>query len=149
MSIKIIVSNRKVYHEYEVLQTQEAGIALQGTEVKSLRAGKVNLGDAYCRVTENMEVWLMNAHIAPYDFGNIHNHDPLRERALLLHKNEIRRLYGQVREKGLALVPTKLYFKNGRVKIEIALAKGKKLYDKRESLKKKESQRDMARAVSS
>ncbi len=147
MGTKNIATNRKARFEYEVVQTFEAGIALKGTEVKSLRSGHVNMSDSYCRVGSRLEVYVLNLHISPYDFGNRSNHDPLRERKLLLHKYEIRRLYGQVREKGLTLVPLKLYFKQGKVKVELALTKGRKVHDKRERLKKEDAKRDMERSL--
>lgn len=147
MSIKIISDNRKTRHEYEIIQAFEAGIVLQGTELKSLRQGRVNLSEAFCRVDSKMEVFLVNAHISHYDFGNRTNHDPLQNRKLLLHRYEIRRLYGQQKEKGLTLVPLKIYFKKGLVKVEIALVKGKKLHDKRETLKKRVAEREIARSI--
>jgi SsrA-binding protein len=125
-------TNRAAYHEYHILETFECGIALVGTEVKSVREGKANLKEAYAAVRDG-EAWLLNAHISPYTHGNRQNHDPLRSRKLLLHKSEIEKLAGSTVEKGLALVPTRMYFKDGRVKVEIALARGKKLYDKRET----------------
>jgi SsrA-binding protein len=125
-------TNRAAYHEYHILETFECGIALVGTEVKSIREGKANLKDAYAAVRDG-EAWLLNAHISPYTHGNRENHDPLRTRKLLLHKSQIEKLAGTTIDKGLALVPTKMYFKEGRVKVEIALARGKKLYDKRET----------------
>ena len=145
MKHKIIASNKKARFEHEILQKFEAGIVLKGTEVKSLRVGKANINDGYCQVDSSMEVFLMNVHIASYKYGNRMNHVPVRHRKLLLHKYEIKRLYGQVREKGLTLVPLSLYFKNGQVKVEIALVKGRKIHDKREALKKKAAQRDMER----
>ena len=149
MSSKIIAKNRKARFEYEILQTFETGIVLKGTEVKSLRAGRVNISDSHCRINAQLEVFLVNLHISPHEFGNRVNHDPLRERKLLLHKREIRRLYGQIREKGLTLIPLKLYFVRGHVKIELGLVRGKKLYDKRESMKKKELDRDVERNLKS
>ena len=145
---KLIAQNKKAYHDYFVEETLEAGIALTGTEVKSLRAGRVNLRDSYAAV-EKGELYLIGVHISPYEQGNIFNHDPLRKRKLLVHASEIRRLYGKVRVAGFTLVPTKLYFKEGRAKVEVALAKGKTTYDKRETLAKKEAQRDMERAFHS
>lgn len=142
--IKIVCDNRKARHEYLFLETLEAGIELVGTEVKSLRAGKGNLQDAYAKV-ENGEMFLLNMHISPYEMGNRFNHDPKRPRRLLLHKQEIRHLYAKVREKGLTLVPVKVYFSNGRVKVEIALAQGKKLFDKREDLVARAVKRDTER----
>lgn len=129
--IKIIAENRKARHDFTIYETFEAGIALTGTEVKSLRAGKANMKDSYAQVTRQAEVFVYNLHISPYDHGNIFNHDPLRSRRLLLHRAEINKLIGKVKEKGYALVPLKLYFKHGLVKMELALAVGKKLYDKR------------------
>ncbi len=142
---KLIAQNKTAYHDYFIEETLEAGIALTGTEVKSLRAGRVNLRDSYAAV-EKGELFLIGMHISPYEQGNIFNHDPLRTRKLLVHARELRRLYGKVQVAGYTLVPTKLYFKDGRVKVEIALAKGKALYDKRQTLAKKEAQRDMERA---
>ncbi len=147
--IKIIAENRKARHDYTILETFEAGLALTGTEVKSLRAGKANLKDSYAQVTKGEEVLVYQLHISPYEHGNIYNHDPLRNRRLLLHKGEIRRLLGKVKEKGYALVPLKLYFKGGLVKLELALAVGKKLYDKRQDLAKRVAQREMERALRS
>ena len=138
-------TNRAASHEYHLLDRLEAGIVLTGTEVKSCRAGKVNLKDAYARV-KNGEVFLHNAHISPYVPGTRENVDPLRVRKLLLHGREILRLQKETEQKGLTLVPTRLYLKDGRFKVEIAIAKGKDLYDKRESAKRKESEREMARA---
>jgi len=146
--IKLIAQNKKAYHDYHIEETLEAGIVLTGTEVKSLRVGKANMRDSYAAV-ENGELWLIGVHISPYEQGNIFNHDPLRKRKLLVHANEIRRLYGKVRVAGFTLVPTKLYFKEGRAKVEVALAKGKTTYDKRETLAKKEAERDMERAFHS
>lgn len=145
--IKIIAENRKARHDFTIHETFEAGIALTGTEVKSLRAGRANMKDSYAQVTRNAEVFVYNLHISPYEHGNIFNHDPLRNRRLLLHREEIRRLIGKVKEKGYALVPLKLYFKHGLVKLELALATGKKLYDKRQDLAKKDAKREMERAM--
>jgi len=142
---KVITVNRKARHDYHILDTMEAGICLQGTEVKSLRRGMVNLKDSYASV-ENNEVFIENMHISPYDYGNIFNHEPLRKRKLLLHKSQIKQLIGKTKEKGLTLVPLKLYLKNGLVKVELALAKGKKLYDKRQDLAAKDAKREMERA---
>ena len=146
--VKLIAQNKKAYHDYHIEETLEAGIVLTGTEVKSLRVGKANMRDSYAAV-ENGELWLIGVHISPYEQGNIFNHDPLRKRKLLAHASEIRRLYGKVRVSGFTLVPTKLYFKEGRAKVEVALAKGKTTYDKRETLAKKEAERDMERAFHS
>jgi SsrA-binding protein len=143
---KNITVNRKARHEYAILQTFEAGIVLVGTEVKSLRHGKANLVDGYAKI-ENGEVWLVNAHISEYTQGNINNHDPRRERKLLLNKSEIRKLIGKTKEKGLNLIPLRLYFKNGKVKVELALAKGKKVYDKRRDIAKKDFQREQERRI--
>lgn len=145
--IKIIAENRKARHDFTIYETYEAGIALTGTEVKSLRAGKANMKDSYAQITRSAEVFLYNLHISPYDHGNIFNHDPLRNRRLLMHREEIRKLIGKVKEKGYALVPLKMYFKRGLVKVEIALATGKKLYDKRQDLAKKDAMREMERAM--
>ncbi|MBQ9021952.1 MAG: SsrA-binding protein SmpB [Eggerthellaceae bacterium] len=144
---KNIAKNRRAFHDYEVLRTYEAGIALTGTEVCSLRENNCQLTDCFAMVRKG-EVWLMNLHIAPYSHGNIANPDPDRNRKLLLHKNEIRSLEQQVKEKGMALVPLRMYFaKNNLVKVELAVCKGKKLYDKRADLAKKESQREVERAL--
>lgn len=144
MPIKDITVNRKARHEYNILQTYEAGIVLVGTEVKSLRQNKVNLTDSYASI-ESGEVWLVNSHINVYDHGNINNHDPLRKRKLLLNAGEIRKLISKVKDKGIALIPLRLYFKDGKVKVELALATGKKQYDKRESIKEKDIKRDSER----
>jgi len=141
---KNITVSRKARHEYSILQTYEAGIVLQGTEVKSLREGKANLVDSYATV-EGGEVWLNHLHISEYKQGSINNHDPTRKRKLLLNKSEIRKLIGKVKEKGLTLIPLRLYFKKGKVKVELALAKGKKVYDKREAIAKRDFQREQER----
>ena len=143
---KNITVNRKARHEYSILQIWEAGIVLAGTEVKSLRQGKANLVDSYGKI-KNGEVWLVNCHISEYTQGNINNHEPKRERKLLLSKSEIRKLIGKTTEKGLTLIPLRLYFKNGIAKVELALAKGKKVYDKRKDIAKKDFQRDEERKV--
>ncbi len=144
--VKNITVNRKARHEFSIIQTFEAGIVLQGTEVKSLRQGKANLVDSYASL-KNGEVWLIGAHISEYTQGNINNHVPTRDRKLLLKKSEIRRLIGKVKEKGLTLIPLRLYFNNGKVKVELALAKGKKVYDKRESIAKRDLQREQERRI--
>ena len=144
MAEKLICQNRKAWHEYFIEDRFEAGIVLLGTEVKSLRDGKASLGDSYAKIKEG-EVFLVDAHINPYSHANRFNHDPLRPRKLLLHKSEIRRLIGKVQEKGLTLIPLRLYFSDGKAKVELGLAKGKKLYDKRETLKRKAVERDMER----
>lgn len=146
MNVKNVTENRKARHEYHILETFEAGISLFGTEVKSLRAGKANLQDSFARV-ENAELMLYNMHISPYEQGNQFNHEPKRTRRLLMHKYEITRLLGKTREKGLALIPLKVYFKNGMAKVELALAKGKKLYDRRDDIAAKDAKREMDRAM--
>ena len=145
MAVKIIVKNRKAYHEYEVLEKVEAGISLVGTEVKSLRAGKINLGDGYCHITRDYKLELRDVHISHWDFGNIQNHDPMRARSLLMHKREIIRLYSKIKEKGLTLIPLSLYFKRNWIKVEIGLCRGKKLHDKRQTLKEKDAKREIDR----
>jgi SsrA-binding protein len=144
-SERIVASNREAYHNYHILETHECGIALTGTEVKSIREGRCNLKDSYGLIREG-EAWLMNAHISPYSHGNRENHEPTRTRKLLLHRAQIDKLAGKAQEKGLTLVPTKMYFKNGHIKVELAVAKGKKLYDKRETEKRREADRE-ARAM--
>jgi SsrA-binding protein len=146
MGTKLIASNKKAYHEFFISDVLEAGLALLGTEVKSLRDGKANLRDSYCRI-QGGELFVHQMHISPYDFGNRENPDPLRTRKLLVHRHEIDQLARKVDERGLTLVPTKLYFKEGRVKLEVGVAKGKQLHDKRESLKQKEAQREMDKAM--
>ncbi len=143
-SIKIIAQNKKAYHDYFVLDKLEAGIELFGTEVKSIRQGKINLKDSWCFVKDG-EMLVNGMHISPYEQGNIFNRDPLRTKRLLLHKKEIRRFYAQVKQEGLAIVPLSVYFKKGRAKVEIGLCKGKKLYDKREVAAKKDAQRTIER----
>ncbi|PLX90483.1 MAG: SsrA-binding protein [Desulfuromonas sp.] len=144
MGIKIIATNKKAYHEYYIEETYEAGMVLTGTEVKSLRLGNVNIKESFCRIMRG-ELFINNMNISPYEQGNRENHDPTRIRKLLLHKAEIDKLIRKVEEKGLSLVPTKIYFKNGYVKLEVGVARGKKLHDKRESLKKKQADREMAK----
>lgn len=139
---KIITLNRKARHDYFIYDTYEAGIVLRGTEVKSLREGKVNLRDSFAQV-RNGEVYLVGCHINPYSQGNIFNHDPLRDRKLLLHGKEIEKLIGKTAERGYTLIPLSLYFKKGKAKVEIGLAKGKKLYDKREAIKKRDMEREL------
>ncbi len=145
-NIKIIAQNKKARHDYFIEDTIEAGIELAGTEVKSIRLGKVNLKDSYATV-EGGEVILNGMHISPYEQGNRFNKDPLRDRKLLLHKSEIRRLDGYIRQKGLSLVPLQLYFKRGRVKVELAVAKGKKLYDKRQDIAERDAERQIDRKL--
>ncbi len=146
MAIKTICLNRKAYHDYFIDDSIEAGLVLTGTEVKSLRQGKVSLRDAYARA-QNGELWLMNAHIAQYQGGNRYNHQPTRDRKLLLHREQIADLIGQATRSGFTLVPLKLYFKNGTAKVELGLAKGKKLYDKRAALARRDAQRQMEQAL--
>ena len=146
MSEKVISSNRAAYHEFHILETFEAGIALQGTEVKSARDGRVNLKDAYAMIRDG-EAWLYNAHISPYSHGSRENHEPTRTRKLLLHRREIERLRSRVEEKGLTIVPTRMYLKNRLIKCELAVAKGKKLYDKRETEQKKTEERSARAAL--
>lgn len=143
---KQIADNRKARHDYFVLETIEAGIELVGTEVKSLRAGNVNLKDAWCSIDDG-EMYIKGMHISPYENGNIFNRDPIRVRKLLLHKREILKLFGQVKQEGLTLIPLSLYFKNSKVKVAVGVCKGKKLYDKREDMARKAAQRDIERAV--
>lgn len=141
---KIVATNRKAYHDYFIEETYEAGISLLGTEVKSLREGKVNLKDSYVIIRDN-EAFLLNCHISPYSHGNIQNHDPLRTRKLLLHRGEINKLFGALSQKGFTIIPLKIYFKNGKAKIEIGIAKGKRKYEKRERIKEKEAKREIQR----
>lgn len=143
---KIIASNRKAYHDYFVEETIEAGIELCGTEVKSVRAGTVNLKDSWCTV-QNGEMVLRGMHISPYEHGNIFNRDPMRERRLLLHKREIMRLFGLQKQQGLAIIPLSLYFSGSLVKVELGLCRGKKLHDKREAQAERDSKRDIERAI--
>lgn len=146
MAIKTIATNRKAYHDYYVQDSQEAGIALTGSEIKSIRAGRVNLQDAYIR-PEGGELWLLNAHIARYEASSYLSHEPTRPRKLLLHRKQINNLISKVGEKGLTLVPLRLYIKGNLAKVEVALAKGKKLYDKRESIARRDAERDISRAM--
>ncbi len=144
--IKIIAENRKAFHDYFIDEKYEAGVVLAGTEVKSLRAGKVNLKDSYVQCKEG-EMWLIGVHISPYDHGNRFNLDPMRTRKLLMHKREIIKLYSTVKQDGLTLVPTKCYFRDGKVKFEVGLARGKKNFDKRDSQAEKTAKRDIDRAM--
>ena len=148
MSQKVVCRNKKAFHEYFIEETIEAGIVLHGTEVKSLRLGRANLKDSYAYVKDG-EVFLLNAHISPYPHGNRFNLEPTRSRKLLLHKAEIRKLVGKTKERGYSLIPLSVYFKNGKAKIELALAKGKKLYDKREALKRKTIDREIEKEIKS
>ena len=143
-NIKIISQNKKARHDYFIMETIEAGIELSGTEVKSVRGGKVNISDSYASIT-NSEVFLKGMNISPYEHGNIFNRDPLRDRKLLLHKTEIAKLAGKAAERGYTLMPLQVYFKNGRAKIEIGLCRGKKLYDKRQDIAKKDMRREVER----
>jgi len=145
---KLIASNRRAHHNYTILETIEAGIQLKGTEVKSMRAGKTALSDSFARLEGN-ELFLYNMHIAPYEFGNIFNQDPLRPRKLLLHRRQINKLALELSVKHLALIPLKVYFKEGIAKVELALAQGKKQYDKRDAIKRRESDRELKRALKS
>lgn len=142
--IKVVATNRKARHEYFLLESIEAGIALTGSEIKSIRAGQMSLAEAFVQI-DGEEAWLMDAHIAPYEQASRLNHEPRRPRRLLLHKDEIRRLWDQVRQKGITLVPVQAYLKKGRVKIEVAVAKGKKLYDKRAEIAKRDAERELQR----
>ena len=146
MSIKVIATNRKARHEYEIIETVEAGIALTGTEIKSVRERQVSLKEGFATI-KGGEVWLMNVHIAPYKHGHRDNPDPRRPRKLLLHRNEINRLEGKLAEKGWTLVPLRMYLKNNRAKVEIGLARGKKKYDKRKAIAERDAQRDIERAM--
>jgi len=146
MAIKTVVTNRKAYHNYHIEDSVEAGIVLTGTEIKSIRAGGANLADAYVR-PENGELWLVNAHIARYEAGSYASHEPARPRKLLLHRKEIATLASKVAEKGFTLVPTRLYIKDSRAKVEVALARGKKLHDKRASIIQRETEREVERAI--
>lgn len=143
-SEKLIANNKKAYHDYEILETYEAGIDLAGTEVKSIRMGKCSIKEAYVRI-DDMQAFVYGMHISPYEKGNIFNRDPLRTRRLLLHKNEIRKLFGQVQQKGVTIVPLKVYFSGQYVKVLIGVARGKKLYDKRRDIAKKDMKREAAR----
>ena len=143
---KVIADNRKAFHDYHVIDTWEAGVALLGTEVKSIREGRINLRDSYARI-DNGEAWLLNVHIGPYSHMGYSTHAERRQRKLLLHRDEIRKLTGQVAQKGLTLVPLKMYFKNGRVKVALALVKGKQAHDKRETLRRREVDRETRAAI--
>jgi SsrA-binding protein len=145
MDVKVVATNRKARFEYFLLENFEAGISLQGSEIKSVRAGQISLAEAYVQIN-GREAWLMNAHIAPYEAANRFNHDPLRPRRLLLHRREIREMFNAVRQKGVTIVPVQMVIKNGRAKLEIAIAKGKKLYDKRHEIAKRDEERETARS---
>jgi len=146
MGEKVVASNRRARHEYFILETFEAGIALHGSEIKSIRAGQISLAEAFVRI-DGKEAWLEDAHIAPYEQASIYNHEPRRPRKLLLHSTEIRKLWDTVRQKGVTIIPLSVYLKNGKAKVEIAIAKGKKLYDKRAEIAKRDSQREIDRQL--
>ena len=143
---KIVSTNRKARHDYEILDTYEAGLVLMGSEIKSIRAGQISLAEAYVRIDGN-EAYLVDAHIAPYEQASIYNHDPRRPRKLLLHRSEINKLWNEIRQKGVTIIPTRVYLKKGRAKVEIAVAKGKKLYDKRQAIAKRDIERDIQRQL--
>ena len=143
--IKIVAKNRKARFEFFILETFEAGLALKGSEIKSIRSGQVSLSEAYVRIDEDGQAWLLNAHIATYEAASHFNHDPKRARRLLLHRKEIRELFNEVRQKGVTVIPVKLYLKKGLAKVEIALAKGKKTYDKRQEIARRDVEREMDR----
>lgn len=145
MGVKVVATNRKAGFEYFLLDHFEAGLALQGSEIKSVRAGQVSLAESYVRIDNADEAWLVDAHIAPYEPASRFNHDPRRPRQLLLHRREIREMWDAVRQKGVTVVPVRIYLKDGRAKLEVAIAKGKKLYDKREQIAKRDSERELAR----
>jgi SsrA-binding protein len=144
MDLKVVATNRKARHEYLILETYEAGLVLQGSEIKSIRAGQISLAQAYITI-DGKEAWLLNAHIAPYDQASYFNHDPLRQRKLLLHRSEIRKMWENIRQKGTTIIPLRVYLKDGHAKIEIAVARGKKLYDKRADIAKRDVERELER----
>jgi SsrA-binding protein len=144
MAEKVVARNRRARHEYFILETMEAGIALHGSEIKSIRAGQISLAEAFIRI-DGKEAWMEDAHIAPYEQASIYNHEPRRPRKLLLHSSEIRRLWNNVRQKGVTIIPLSVYIKDGRAKVEIAIAKGKKLFDKRAEIAKRDSLREIER----
>lgn len=147
MEFKVVATNRKARHEYFLLEQYEAGIALRGSEIKSIRLGQISLAEAYVNI-DGREAWLMDAHIAPYEQAGIFNHEPRRPRKLLLHRKQITELWNMVRQKGVTIIPLRVYLKQGRAKVEIAVAKGKKLYDKRQDIAKKDMQRELERETS-
>lgn len=147
MSERTVATNRKAKRDYHIEETLEAGIVLKGTEIKSVRAGQVSLNEAFVLIDDHLEAWLVDAYIAPYRHGSHYNHDPRRKRKLLLHKKEILRLWNRVREKGMTIIPLRMYIKNGLAKVEIALARGKKKYDKRAEIARKEAEREIQRAL--
>jgi len=144
MSIKVVATNRKARHNYFLSDTYEAGIALQGSEIKSIRAGQISIGEAYIQI-DGLEAWLVDAHISPYDQASFFGHEPRRKRKLLLHRKEIDKLWDEVRKKGVTIVPTRVYLKDGRAKVEIAVGHGKKQYDKRQEMAKRDAQREIER----
>jgi SsrA-binding protein len=146
MSVKVVAKNRKARHEYHILEIYEAGLVLRGSEIKSIRAGQISLAEAYVRV-DGTEAWLVDAHIAPYDQASHYNHDPLRPRKLLLHRSQILDLWDEVRMKGVTIIPLQVYLKDGLAKVEIAVAKGKKLYDKRKEIARRDAEREVQRAL--
>ncbi len=146
MDLKVVATNRKARHEYLILDTYEAGLALQGSEIKSIRAGQISLAQAYVSI-DGQDAWLLNAHVAPYEQASIFNHDPLRPRKLLLHRSEIRKMWESVRQKGTTIIPLRVYIKDGLAKIEIAVARGTKLYDKRADIAKRDVERDLERQL--
>jgi len=146
--IKVVATNRKASHEYFLLERFEAGLALQGSEIKSIRAGQMSLAEAYVRI-DGREAWLVDAHVAPYEHAGAFNHAPRRPRKLLLHRSQIRQLWAEIRQKGVTVIPLRVYLKDGRAKVEIAVAKGKKLYDKRHDLAERDARREMERQVRS
>ncbi len=146
-NVKVVATNRKANFEYFILERFEAGLALQGSEIKSIRAGQISLAESYVEIENGQQAWLVEAHVAPYEQANRFNHDPKRPRRLLLHKKEIRELWNTVRQKGVTIVPLRVYLKNGRAKIEIALAKGKQTHDKRATIAKRDQEREAAREM--
>lgn len=146
MDIKVVATNRKAKFEYSLLEEFEAGLSLQGSEIKSIRAGQISLAEAYIKV-DGKNAWLVEAHVAPYEQANRNNHDPKRPRHLLLHKKEIKKLWDAIRQKGVTIIPTRVYLKGGRAKLEIAIARGKKLYDKRAAIAKRETDREIERQI--
>ena len=146
MSVKVVATNRKARHEYFILDTYEAGISLQGSEIKSIRAGQISLAEAYVQV-DGEQAWLVEAHVAPYEQASYYNHEPRRPRKLLLHKSEIRAIWDDVRKKGVTVIPLQVYIKDGRAKVEIAVARGKKLYDKRQDIARRDAERELQRSL--
>lgn len=147
MTVKVVAKNRRASHEYFLLDRFEAGLVLRGSEIKSIRAGQISLAEAYVQIEGGKEAWLLDAHIAPYDQASFFSHEPRRPRKLLLHRNEIRRLWDEIRQKGVTIIPLQVYLKDGRAKVEIAVAKGKKLYDKRQAIAKRDADREIERQL--